>query len=97
MFDTSQGTLNQGDFIIAESIRREMDYLTRSNVVLRFPTHSPLARSYQALFGDVRKEFASYNLKFLCGTNLFKATLLRPNRDWNIGLFDSVLNECSKS
>jgi len=97
MFDTSQGTLNQGDFIIAKSIRREMDYLTQSNVVLRFPTHNPLARSYQALFGDVRKEFASYNLKFLCGTNLFKATLLRPNRDWNIGLFDSVLYEGSIS
>ena len=91
LFDTSLGTRNLGDYVIKNAIDHEMSYLLQGNVVLRLPTHTPIARSYQVELGDIKTVIGASKYKFLCGTNLFKYTLLRPNRDWNIGLIDSRL------
>ena len=91
LFDTSLGTRNQGDYVIRDAIDREMSFLFDWNVIYRLPTHTPIARGYQALFGDVKRMMSTSDYKFLCGTNLLKYTLLRPNRDWNIGVLDSSL------
>ena len=97
LFDTSLGTKNQGDYVIKEAIDREMSYLFRDNVVLRVPTHYPVGRGYQVLFGDIGQSVANSEIKFLCGTNIFKYNICRPNRDWNIGVIDQRLYRSSIS
>lgn len=89
MFDTSQGTQNIGDYIINDAINHEMEYLLDGNFVTRFSTHTPIARVYQNVRANMTsKACDNACYKFLCGTNLFKYSLLRLSPDWNINIFN---------
>lgn len=90
LFDTSQGTLNLGDFIINECLEDEMKFLLDNQNVVRFSTHLPISRWYQTFRKNIiYKTCNSADFKFLCGTNLFKNSLIRISPDWNIN-FTSV-------
>lgn len=87
MFDTSYSTRNMGDYIINESINREMKSLLNNNFVVRTSTHVPIGKWYQKLkVGGLLKYSYETDLKFLCGTNLFKKTLIKINTDWALNL-----------
>lgn len=87
LFDTSQGTQNLGDYIIRDSINKEMNELLCKSFVTRYSTHTPISRWYQLIKpGYILDECKNANFKLLCGTNLFKKSLVRINSDWNIGL-----------
>ena len=87
LFDPSQGTQNLGDYIIRDGINAQMEEVFASGYVIRYSTHTPIARWYQLLKpGVILKCCRKADYKFLCGTNLFKSTLVRINSDWNIGL-----------
>lgn len=89
LFDPAEGTQNLGDYIIMEAITKQMDFLLNGNFVTHFSTHTPIARLYQ----NFRKNMASRacdnaDKKFICGTNIFKNSLLRLAPDWNINYFN---------
>lgn len=89
VFDTSQGTQNLGDYIIMDSINREMNFLFKYNFVTRYSTHTPIARSYQNLHeGMIIRVLNKAKYKFIGGTNIFKNTLFNINPDWNINIFN---------
>lgn len=89
-FDTSIGTPNVGDYIIAESCERELDFLLKGSFVIKYPTHTPLSHWYQNFrrtalggsYGDVR-------YKFIFGTNLINRNMLVPTPLWNINALDT--------
>lgn len=88
LFDPSQGTQNLGDFIIKDSIDREMKYIYENNFVVRYSTHTPICKWYQLLKpGYILNYCRTSDYKFICGTNIFKSSLVKINSDWNIGLF----------
>ena len=89
IFDTSHGTQNMGDYIIMDSVNRELDFLLKKNFVTRYSTHTPIGRSYQSIKkGMVLKNLEKAKYKFIGGTNIFKNTLLNFNPDWNINIFN---------
>ncbi len=49
LFDTSQGTLNSGDFIIRKCLDEEMKFLFENQLIVRYSTHLPISRFYQKL------------------------------------------------
>ncbi|MBR2908115.1 MAG: polysaccharide pyruvyl transferase family protein [Clostridia bacterium] len=89
-FDTSIGTPNVGDYIIAESCERELAFLLDGSFVIKYPTHTPLSHWYQNFrktalggsLGDVR-------YKFVFGTNLINRNMLVPTPLWNINALDT--------
>ena len=91
MFDTSNSTRNMGDYIINESINREMEKLLINNFVVRTSTHVPVGKWYQKLkVGGLLKYSIEADYKFLCGTNLFKKTLIKINTDLALNLSTSM-------
>lgn len=89
MFDTSYGTQNMGDFIINESINKQMDYLLNDNFVVRYSTHTPIQKWYQNFRKNPINSFCkNADLKFLCGTNIFKENLIHIWNDFNVDMFD---------
>ena len=87
MFDTSLGTRNLGDYIIRDSINNEMEYLLKKNFVVRCATHTPICNFLNLIKkGPIYKYCKTADYKFLCGTNIFKGTLLKINSDWAINL-----------
>lgn len=85
LFDTSQGSLNSGDYIIKECLEKEMDFLFQNECLVKYSTHLPISRFYQNLNKNtVYKTCNKADYKFLCGTNLIKNSLFRIAPDWNI-------------
>lgn len=76
-------SLNQGDHVIVDSIKREMDFLLRDAFVVEQSTQSPVMHFYQ-----VRDERfhapADADYKFVCGSNLFWDNMFHPYVQWNI-------------
>lgn len=85
LFDTAQGTTNEGDYIIKECIDQEMDFLFKSQYIVRYSTHQPISKFYQMFRKNLISHVCSTSdYKFLCGTNLFMNSLLRLSPNWNI-------------
>ena len=87
MYDTSIATHNLGDFIINESINHELAELIENNYVVRYGTHTPIAKVYQQILKP-NKYIREADYRFLCGTNIFGTNLLRPVPNFNINIFD---------
>ena len=90
LLDTSIGTSNLGDFIIMESIRKELDYLLDENFVYNMPTHLPVFSTF-AVFRDslAVQNYASADLKFAGGSNLLVKDLKTHYPQWNIHPYNS--------
>lgn len=89
LFDISQGTQNLGDFIIMDSIMKEMNFLFEGNFLTHFSTHTPIARFYHNFRRNMQSRACdSADKKFICGANTFKNSLLRICPDWNINHFN---------
>ncbi len=87
-FNTSFGTKNIGDYIIVDSVFREMDFLFKDKFVLNLPTHTPVALPRQTIsISPLSKSCNTNVLKFIDGTNIIKKSLFRPWPDWNISFF----------
>ena len=87
LLDTAVATLNMGDEIIGQSIRRQLDGLFRNHYMITLPSHTPLYTTWQQLlYPGNMKVYAHADLKFLCGTNALYTNMLRPLPQWNIHL-----------
>lgn len=83
LLEPSIASLNQGDHVIVDSIKREMDFLLRDAFIVEQSTQSPVMHFYQAK--DARfRDPAEADYKFVCGSNLFWDNMLHPYSQWNI-------------
>lgn len=89
LFDTACGSQNIGDYIICESVEKELEYILADNFYVHYATHTPLTGFISRIFADPVIGYcntASY--KFLCGTNLLSTMMLRPHPNWRVNMFD---------
>lgn len=93
IFDTSQGTLNMGDYIIKDSCMRELKDIINNNFVVEFATHTPIAHDYQVIFNKTNA--VAYckkaDLKILLGTNIVTNNLFALSLNWNVNYVTSKL------
>ncbi len=89
LFDTSVGSMNQGDNIIMDSVIRELSEVTEGYFCASFPTHTPSFNLFEKTQFNPRYRFVkNADLKFLCGTNLLHNKMFHPFNVWNIGITD---------
>lgn len=89
IFDTSQSSLNMGDYIIKDSAKKEMNNVLANSFVVQFPTHSPVLHSYQVKSKNhITNYIKECNYKFILGTNILKQNMFRRFTDWNVNIFN---------
>lgn len=94
LFDTSVATLNMGDEIIIESIKKNLKDFFSDKYVYNFPTHTPTYKKYQTLMSPhLIRRYTSADYKFVCGTNLLYTNMLRPVPGWNINIFNTKIQQ----
>lgn len=89
--NTSIGSRNMGDYIIMQSVKRELRPILSSSLVLELPTHTPPIRysAYRKMpfYKNTKsREIQTYEYGFVCGTNLLEKNMLRRQSQWNIKL-----------
>lgn len=100
LMDTSIMSFNQGDNIIMESTKYQLNDILKDNFVIKIPTHSPAFKRYEImpipgskniLYNNIQR----CNIKFICGTNLLENNMMRRQSTWDIKLKESkYLNGC---
>ncbi len=93
LFDTSVATLNTGDEIIMESIKKNWPELYGNNYIRTFPAHTPSFRLWQFLLKKSCREYSHADLKFICGTNALYTDMFRPNPVWNVFYGNTIVQE----
>lgn len=93
LLDTSVMSDNLGDLIIMDGIKKGMESILKSSMVIYMPTHSPLFHSYQFIKKKdlLNRYFKSIDLFFACGSNLLQKNMLCRKPLWNIRMADSRL------
>lgn len=83
ILDTSFTSINLGDYIIMDAVRKELDSLFPEDQFVTLPSHEVMWRtSYRRL--------KKSRLTFVGGTNLLNARI-NKNKQWYIGLKEAVL------
>ena len=87
LFEPCISSLNLGDYIIVESVKRELEFLLNDSFVVEQPTQTPLMHFYQK--NDGRLKLArNVDYKFVCGSNLIWQNMFTLNPQWNYNLFN---------
>lgn len=82
IFDPSVGTGNMGDYIIMDSVNRELNELFQYEFKINFPSQEKISLiSY--------KKISKMNMTFVGGTNLLSSNMNKKNQ-WKINLFDGI-------
>jgi polysaccharide pyruvyl transferase WcaK-like protein len=77
LWSPSVSSLNLGDGVITDGVKKQLDYILKGNLVVEVSTHLPLSHYYGRFFKD-------FDLKFVCGSNLLKSSLFGLNAQWDI-------------
>ena len=89
LLDTSCGSLNKGDEIIMECVRKELHFLLKDNFELSLPTHIASFHWYQVARGLARiRTYEDCKFKFVGGTNLLVKNMLTYYPQWNVNLMN---------
>ncbi len=89
LFDTSSGSQNMGDYIICESVEREMNEIFKDNFLVKYATHTPVTHFYQNhKRNPIYKYCINSDYKFIAGTNIIQYRMLRPWANLNINIFN---------
>lgn len=88
LFDTSCGSHNMGDYIICESVERELSNILQKDFI-RYATHTPIEHWYQNNKKNPAYTYCKEAVyKFVAGTNILQYRMLRPWTNWNINIFN---------
>lgn len=93
LFEPCISSLNLGDYIIVDSVKRELSFLLDDSFVIEQPTQTPIMHFYQR--NDERLKLSrNADYKFVCGSNLIWQNMLNPNPQWNYNIFNckNILN-----
>ena len=89
LFDTSSGSQNMGDYVIVNSVQRELNYVLNDNFLVKYSTHTPVSHFYQNIKRNgLIKYTNSSKYKFIAGTNLLNYNMLLPWNNWNVNIFN---------
>jgi polysaccharide pyruvyl transferase WcaK-like protein len=100
ILNTAVFSFNKGDYIIMESVKKQLGDILKNNFFVEIPTHSPAFCTYQVMNIFKKKSLLKKNLdsmkyKFVCGTNLLSKSMLKRTPLWNINIFQSkYLKNC---
>lgn len=90
LLDTSVASLNKGDDIIMECVRKELEFIFDKNFELTLPTHVSSFHWYQIYRGLARiQKYSNCKYKFVGGTNLLVKDMATYYPQWNINIFNS--------
>lgn len=90
IFNTAVGSLNVGDYIINEAVRREIIPMFPDSFIVEFPTHTPVTHAYQNIRRNGQIRYADdCDYKIAAGTNLLAYDALRPWPNWNVNVFNT--------
>lgn len=89
VLDTAFASLNKGDDIIMECVRKELAQLLSDNFELNLPTHTSPFHWYQVWRKSGRVQtYADCRLKFVGGSNILVSDLRTHFPQWNINIFN---------
>lgn len=90
LFDTSCGSLNMGDYIICESVEKELKEILANDFLIKIATHTPITHFYQNLDINPLYNYCKHaHYKFFAGTNIIQYRLfLRPWANFNANVFN---------
>lgn len=89
ILDTSCGSLNKGDEIIMECVRKELNFVLKDNFELNLPTHIASFHWYQVARRLARiRTYEDCKFKFVGGTNLLVKNMFTYYPQWNINLMN---------
>ena len=84
LFDTSVGSLNQGDNIIMKAVRENLEPILKDNFVMTLPTHTPcFYRAQEKLENKRFRVLSQADYKFVCGTNIINYNMKEKYPNWN--------------
>lgn len=87
LLEPSISSLNIGDYIIVDSIKKELSDLLNNAYIVEQPTQTPLIHFYQK--NDARIKLASEaDYRFVCGSNLFWQNMFSLTPQWNCNIFN---------
>ena len=90
LLDTSVASLNKGDDIIMECVRKELEFILGKSFELTLPTHVSAFHWYQIYRGLSRvRKYSECKYKFVGGTNLLTKNMATYYPQWNINIFNS--------
>lgn len=88
LLNTAIRTCNQGDYIIVESVKKQLSSILDDSFVIELPTHAPFMRSGEFGFRpEGNSDYRALNqleFAFLCGTNLIAQRITSRWNQWNI-------------
>lgn len=89
IFDTSSGSQNIGDYIICESVERELNDILKNDFLVKYATHTPVSHFYQNFSkNSIYKYCKEASYKFVAGSNILQYRMIRPWANWNINIFN---------
>lgn len=90
LLDPSISSLNRGDDIIMECVRKELGFILKDNFELTLPTQVAAFHWYQIVRGILRiKIFTECKYKFVGGTNLLATDMFSLYPTWDMTVFDN--------
>lgn len=98
LMNTAIRTCNQGDYIIVESVKRQLAPILSKSFVIELPTHAPIMRPGEfGLRPNGNSDYCALKKLenvFLCGTNLISQNITSRWNQWNFQENDlSVLHD----
>lgn len=92
LFDTAIGTFNRGDDIILNSAEQCLAPLLNRSYVMRLGTHINNLNLYHYMRNSKKLQFVdNCDFKFILGTNLLTANVIRSIGQWAVGPFSKRL------
>lgn len=89
LLDTSYSSLNRGDAVIMECVRKELSPLLNNNFEITLPSHVSAFHWYQVWRNSFAlQRLSNCRLKFIGGTNLLIKNMLTHYPQWNINIFN---------
>lgn len=90
LLDPSISSLNKGDEIIMECVRKELGFILKDNFELTLPTQVAAFHWFQIVRGILRiKIFTECKYKFVGGTNLLAKNMFTYYPTWDMNIFDN--------
>lgn len=84
LYNPSVSTLNMGDYVIFDSIKKYLDNIFEDAFYVNISPHLPISFRFFRNFKEI-------DFRFVCGTNLLSGDMLFGYRQWDVSLLKSKI------
>lgn len=81
LYDPAVSSLNMGDHIISDAVKKQIEYILKKSFIVDISTHLPVS--------NYLKRLNDATFKFVCGSNLLKGRMDSRFRQWDINLYNA--------